>query len=321
LYIAGERAAAAADPLCGERQPLTVSLTPAELQLEVAELQLPAVLVGRPWGTTPASDLQTVRLRACMSRDGTAEIVEVAGSFGFAVFDPAQFEIRSTGQGSLQQALAGQVEQFELAILERGVHASGLLLRGQRVRGRPVIALYQVRPLRDGRLELTASHVVYGVLSATDVFARCSVGEQYQEVDFTLGTASFRAAQCVFLGGGETTGYRILRLGVKDSADELPPERRDVWFEWEGEALAERLVYRWNHHNACDSFYLDARELGARYAASTPPMAGCGTVVTHAPLRSFEDGDGQLHFVVDHGQGFGPVQRVADWEYFFRDRD
>jgi hypothetical protein len=43
------------------------------------------------------------------------------------------------------------------------------------------------------------------------------------------------------------------------------------------------LDYRWNHHNACDTFHLTLPH--AEYVAAAATLAGCGETVLDAPVR------------------------------------
>lgn len=124
--------------------------------------------------------------------------------------------------------------------------------------------------------EYTSIYVVVGGLAPGDVFAglECRFGEEPYTTTFTTGTADFEVDACTFLGGGATTGYRITRLAVEDSNPALDAAGQ-ARFELDGEAEVETVMnYRYNHHNACDSFYLALPH--AEYAASTAAAAGCG---------------------------------------------
>lgn len=92
---------------------------------------------------------------------------------------------------------------------------------------------------------------------------------------------------CSFLGGGITRGYRIDRLTVQDSSPQLQAADRGR-FEFKSRAEVEGVLnYRWNHHNACDSFHLALPH--ADYAASSAPAAGCGPQVPNAPPRRIDE--------------------------------
>jgi len=135
----------------------------------------------------------------------------------------------------------------------------------------------------------TSLTIVVGGLGAGDAFAGlvCPFAQQALSARFAFGTAQFEVEGCSFLGGGETFGYEIRRLSVEDSSPSLMPADRRKFELTTPTELAAALNYRWNHHNACDSFHLALPH--ADYAASTAPLAGCGTQVPNAPPRMFED--------------------------------
>jgi hypothetical protein len=180
----------------------------------------------------------------------------------------------------LAGALAGDIRALRVRVLgERG-----LLVMGHP--GFLAIARGRVTP---SAIDYTSLYVLVGGLAPGDVFAnlRCPFNEDTLTSTFRLDTVTFDIQACTFLGGGSTTGYRIHHLVVQDSNPALEEsDRRRFEFTTEAEVKAV-LNYRWNHHNACDSFHL---ALGhADYAASTAPLAGCGAQVPNAPARSFDE--------------------------------
>jgi hypothetical protein len=115
----------------------------------------------------------------------------------------------------------------------------------------------------------------------------CRFEETPLETSFTMASATFEVKACTGLGGGETLAYRITSLAIQDSSSELTEAER-MRFEFPTKEDVDRVLnYQWNHHNACDSFHLALPH--ADYAASAPPLAGCGTTVPNAPARSFDD--------------------------------
>lgn len=180
----------------------------------------------------------------------------------------------------LAQAVAGDLRTLRIRLLgERG-----LLVVGHD--GFLAVAQGDVGP---SSIEYTSLYVLVGGLAAGDVFAglRCPFGEMLLATTFRLDTAQFEVEACTFLGGGITTGYRIHRLAVQDPNPALAEaDRRRFEFTTEAEVKAV-MNYKWNHHNACDSFHL---ALGhADYAASSAPAAGCGTQVPNAPPRNINE--------------------------------
>jgi hypothetical protein len=181
------------------------------------------------------------------------------------------------------EALAGDLRAFRVRLLGE---------RGLLIVGHPTFLAIARGHVQPASVDYTALYVWIGGLAPGDVFAglRCPFGQELLTSSFTLGTAAFELEACSFLGGGITTGYRIHRFAVQDSSLELQEAHR-ARFELKTEAeLAAALNYKWNHHNACDSFYLALPH--AEYAASAAPAAGCGPTVPNAPPRSISEPDG-----------------------------
>lgn len=88
-------------------------------------------------------------------------------------------------------------------------------------------------------------------------------GSQTRSV-FSLGSAEFTVDYCRVPAAGETTGYRIVKVRVKDSNPELSPDAR-LPVVLEGEELERALQQKFYHHNAGDWFTLELP--WARYAA------------------------------------------------------
>lgn len=147
-------------------------------------------------------------------------------------------------------------------------------------------------------------YVVAGRLVPGDVIAGrpCPLGESLLERSWRMGSADFEVDACTYLGGGHTTAYRISRLSITDTNSALSPAEQ-MTHRFEGEAAVEAVLnYRWNHHNACDSFHLALPH--ADYAATTAPLAGCGSQVPNAPPRDFEDDpSGPVEFRVRYHGG------------------
>lgn len=116
--------------------------------------------------------------------------------------------------------------------------------------------------------------------------------------EWTLGTAWFRADYCSSLGGRGTTDFRIVRVSVRDENPVLPETGRRL-VVLEGDELAKRFRYRYNHLNACDSFALTLP--GVVYAATGPANAGCGPAESPAPERTFADRNPATLAVVRYG--------------------
>jgi hypothetical protein len=133
----------------------------------------------------------------------------------------------------------------------------------------------------------TQSQLLTGTVVAGDPLAnvKCPNGQTSRTQSFTLGTARFDADICEFLGGGETTGYNFTSLTITDSSASLTPEQRQPLTIAKAD-IPSKLKYKWNHHNACDSFHLDLGHV--QYAATAAQMAGCGQTVENAPARTFQ---------------------------------
>lgn len=291
---------------------LHYSFTPVVPLPSVASLEL----LGLPNGVQllsagPSSD-SDLRLDVCEDGAGQrtlAAVLHTIGAFSVPSFyriDPSLAapveEIIDHGQGNvvqvrlppaafvvsgLEAALGGDLDPLAIRL----VYDSGLLILGHP----GFIAAAQGR-VGVSTVEYTSIFVLVGGLGPGDAFAgrTCRFGETPRARSFQMATAAFEVAACTFLGGGETAGYRIYRLAITDPSTELTPAERER-FEFTGEAAVEAvLTYRWNHHNGCDSFHLALPH--ADYAATTSPLAGCGTPVDNAPLRDFNDMDGTVHY-------------------------
>jgi hypothetical protein len=203
---------------------------------------------------------------------------------------PASFLVEG-----LEAALQGNLQTLRIRLLG----ASGLLIVGHD--GFLALAHGMVG---EDTIEYTSIFVVVGGLEEGNVFAglECPFGESPYAKTFTLGTATFEVKSCNFLGGGETIGYRITSLAVQDTSPELTEAERQR-FDFAGEEEVESVMtYVWNHHNACDSFHLAL--LHADYAATTSPLAGCGTAVPNAPQRDInEDPGSPVKFRIRRHQG------------------
>ena len=176
----------------------------------------------------------------------------------------------------LAEALSGDLRPLRIRLMAN----TGLVMAGHQ----SFIAVGLGR-VTETTVEYGSLQVTVGGLAPGDVYAamRCRFNEELLETRFRLGTARFEVNGCSFLGGGFTLAYRIHDIAVTDSSPELREEHRGR-FALETEAeLEAALAYRWNHHNACDSFHLALPH--ADYAASSAPAAGCGPVVPHAPER------------------------------------
>ncbi len=212
----------------------------------------------------------------------------------------------------LDEALTGNLDPLEIRILGEG----GMLALGHD----GFIAMASGRVTQNS-IEYTSIVVMVGGLEPGDSFAGrvCLLGEEPAETSFNLGTASFEVKACTFLGGGHTTGYRIFSLAVQDDSPELSEAgRQRVEFNSQ-EEVESVMNYVWNHHNGCDSFYLNLPH--AQYAATAAPLAGCGISVEHAPMRTFDDDRDTILYRVKYEDGPWQDRVVSDCShYMFCDR-
>lgn len=204
------------------------------------------------------------------------DAIQVDGGYIFRVRMPAN-RLLVTG---LTEAINGNLQPLEIRV----VHETGLLILGHA----SFVGIARGNVTANS-IDYTAIQILVGGLAPGDIFAtrRCPLGQAKFDRSFQLGTATFAVEACTYLGGGFTTGYDITKLIVTDTNAALSPAEREP-MAFEGKAAVEAVMnYRWNHHNACDSFYLQLPH--AEYAATTSPAAGCGIPVENAPPRSIDE--------------------------------
>jgi hypothetical protein len=246
----------------------------------------------------------SMRFDLCQESDGLelhaillrGEAVTLASRFVLdgSIASPAT-EVVQIAEGRVQEVrvprTAAVVEGLAEAIAG---NLSALRIRLPGDKGLLVVGHSDFLAVAQGRvdaatIQYTSLYVLVGSLAPGNVFAglRCTFGQTPLTTSFRLDTAQFDVEACTFLGGGITTGYRIHRLAVQDSNPGLEEAYRGR-FEFTTEAEVESVMnYRWNHHNACDSFHLTLGH--ANYAASTAPAAGCGPPVPEAPPRRIDE--------------------------------
>lgn len=214
-------------------------------------------------------------------RDETAtelvfDMAEYRGGNLFQMRVPAA-DFRTTG---LDEALAGDLDNFEL----RSLGEPGLLILGH-----PNFLAGIISKITANSIEYQNLEMIAGGLAAGDIFTAkvCPFGQRPYSKTFNLSTAEFSMDACTFLDAGHTTGYVLHKLTVTDTNAELSAAEQQT-FTFDGPAAVEAVLnYKWNHHNACDSFHLALPH--GDYAASASPLAGCGTTVPNAPERSFDE--------------------------------
>ncbi len=212
----------------------------------------------------------------------------------------------------LAEAIGGAQADLQIRVLGVG----GLVLAGHD----DFVAAVRGEVTAD-TVDYEAPVVTAGRFGSGDVFEGlfCPLTQWSRAETFELGTAKFVVQGCFFLGGGHTEGYRLVHLEVEDDNAALDPADR-VRHVYASEAEVEAVMnYRWNHHNACDSFHLALPH--ADYAASAAPLAGCGPTVDNAPERDFgEPSDSPVKYRVRYGGGTWTDGEIEGcWHYLFCD--
>jgi hypothetical protein len=230
--------------------------------------------------------------------------------------EPQIYKITSTSVvRGLDAALAGDHASLELyAANDDG--ESGVIVKGWRDGSRTFATVVTGKPSAQG-YQLYSIYVFAGTLVVGDPLAnrRCGPGEIFLQSQSRLGDLRMGWEVCTFLGGGETTGYRALRVTLDDPAldhqvvlegSALRPIQ-GFPYQLPSDSEAPFIAYTWHHHNACDSFYLKLPE--AAYAATTAASAGCAAALPNAPARTFEDQSRTVKYRVKHGDA--PWQDAA----------
>jgi len=151
-------------------------------------------------------------------------------------------------------------------------------------------AIARLKLAADGTQSLAFPSITGGRLATGDPFKSgpCAIGESLQSTTFALGTVQFAADFCLREdGAGDAFGsYRILKLVVDDQSPSLPVDEHHVSLATD-DMLQAHLTYKWNHHNACDSFALKLTHV--EYAATAAANQGCGPTVPDAPSQNPSD--------------------------------
>ena len=247
-------------------------------------------LIGMQTSVAPTSKTN-LRLEFCFV-DGTKAVLKRIVS----AVDPAKPQVFTVGEATMEKAegidnafMLMDYDKLEiLAHDEEG--AVSIKGTGESYKG--FIAAVE-GGMKNGKLEVKSPAALVGGLSYGDVFANaaCPLGQAFKASSFKIGTASFETEICTFQSAGETTGYDIIKMKVTDTSANIASASRGVPVELAGDALKGALKHRFNHHNACDSFILRAEQLGTTYAATAPPMAGCGQILPGAPDQKFNFDD------------------------------
>jgi hypothetical protein len=125
---------------------------------------------------------------------------------------------------------------------------------------------------------------------------------------FTVDQADFEISYCAYMGGGETTGYTIMSVTLIDHNPKIHPGASDKPIIFRDEKLKDDVQYKWNHHNACDSMVVKAKEYNAVYAFTAPAIAGCGAPIDGAPKRTFDDRRYGTLYQINYGATKGEIK-------------
>ena len=207
----------------------------------------------------------------------------------------------------LEEALSGDLDPLEVRVLGE----FGMLALGHE----GYIAMVTGR-VDESSIEYNSIAVTVGALVPGDSFEdrRCPLGEMPHDASFNLGSARFEVQTCTFQAAGHTTGYRIAFLAVQDDSPALSADAQQRFVFDSEEAVEGVMNYVWNHHNACDSFFLDLPH--ADYAATTAPLAGCGVAVDNAPMRDLNDDPTTILYRVRYGDGAWEDRTATDCSHY-----
>lgn len=221
-------------------------------------------------------------------------------------------------EGLSEAILSGDYSQFYLLIEDKTNLGSGIVARGINESFGSYLAVTDVQIYTPDRWQITNIRAMAGRLELKDSFAqgKCQGGQSEIIYRFQMDTADFEYEVCTFLGGGETTGYDIKKVTVKDSSKLIPVALRNSPIILEGNDLSNALKYKWNHHNACDSFVLKVAKTSATYAATSAPMAGCGTSVEGAPKRDFDEQSKLAKYQIHYGSKTEGIKLLKIAHYF-----
>ncbi len=286
--------------------------TAAELNLEW----------NHPWViSSPQNSDRKIRFDICLHNNGNIELLQAL--FKSYAFSPVQTFLPQANDPlkGFEKALTGDHRGLDIQLWDSSQN-EGILLRGGGADSQnSFAAIISIKRQQDGTLLPTSINVLVGVLKMGDPFgqSKCAAHEEPMSAGFSLETPQFAFELCTFLGGGETTGYRVLSLAVTDSNALLTPEEQKT-ITLTGDDLGAALLYNYNHHNACDSFHL--RLPHAEYAATSSPMAGCGSQVGEAPKRTYDPWSPTpqatvLYKIKYHQGAWSPVKEKQCAHYLF----
>jgi hypothetical protein len=266
--------------------------------------------------------------------------------------------ISSSRIKGLAEALFGDVGGLEIFIAAEGSSTQGLLITGRsyqdasgaaqslalavKARKKKKAGAYDFQTLGDF---LSLNLMVGSLVPGNPIEGQaCEGGAVEEDRVFVIGSAVFEVKICRSQSAGETAEYTVEKVTITDSNPTIPAGSQKVVIP--GEQIKKdvngttsssiKMVYAVNHHNGCDSFYLDLSP-HAQYAATAAAMAGCGKAVKNAPPRDFDDDrqvtltrvrygsapwqEGQIgcrHFLLDNaGCSKLPVDEANSWSYYY----
>jgi hypothetical protein len=309
-----------------------VSPVPHEMDLSLPELPAATNVV-----SAEVDQLSLVRIEVCSPTGGAPRVASILWGglyYGLTrhwivddtVSSPTErlvttplgevTEVRMPSELFVVEGLADAMGGVQSSLHIRVLGVGGLVLDGDE----DFVAAVRGEVTAD-TIDYDTPVVTVGRFGAGDVLEDlfCPLTQWSRVETFELGTARFEVQGCFFLGGGHTEGYRFVRLTVEDDNAALDPADR-VPHVFTSEAEVEAVMnYRWNHHNACDSFHLALPH--ADYAASAAPFAGCGPTVDNAPERDFDEpSNSPVKYRVRYGGGAWTDGEIDGcWHYLFCD--
>jgi hypothetical protein len=263
------------------------------------------------------------RLQVCATQSAVS-LLSIASMNGDAFKnDP---DIITVDQNASIQNLEGLLNgnYQDVRILAFGKNFEGILIKsGTTASGEAFlysVSVYKYgpnEPLMSSDTQILAGTLIEGDPFASNEANPCGMAnESFFTSKLQLETAQFEFAACVFPAPGITTGFRVLKVVIKDSSPELSPEeQRPVTLE--GEALLAGSAFRYGHHNGCDSFFINAGH--AQYAATSAPIGGCSPPVEHAPERDDDTRTGLLYTIKYHDKPWSPATELTGKGHFMWD--
>lgn len=246
---------------------------------------------------------ESIRFEVCTADDFTFSLRRVLHKMGASIkLDVFSFEPPLKNE-KLDNAFFGNSDGLQLDMFNPGSDGSldeqfGIRFGSLKHNGESFVTIQRVMKTGDEPVAPSSVFFMVGKFVLGDPFIRtgdsalCKLNEGFLKSTFDVQTAHFEVKMCTFMGGGETTGYRILSFSVEDKNEKLPAQDRQKRM-FEGDAL-KILDNKFFHHNACDYFLLKLENVS--YGLTSAPMAGCGKTPEGTPQRViFEEGEHSRH--------------------------